>query len=594
MIPITPQEFADRHLYPYKQHGQEILPMHCPYCHGGQRRDKYTFALNIDKRTFNCKRGSCGKTGTFSQLCKDFGETAERPFELLPPPKRVYEKPKTPVVHAVKQNSTMEQYLAKRGISRETWERRGVFEHEGNIAMPYYENGELVLMKFRLPRKPKKGESKSWREKGGKPVFWGMDLCTPDLPLVVTEGEMDTLACDEAGVPNVVSVPSGNSDLTCLDVCWDWIEQFHTVIIWPDNDTAGYDMLKRMIQRLGAWRCKIVKANRKDANEVLYFDGKQAVADAIKNAQPVPIQGLVRLADIETYDPTQATRVFSGFEKIDKVFGGFLMGQVSVWTGINSSGKSTLLGQVMLEAINQGYKVCAYSGELPAQLFRYWIDLQAAGPDYVKEHYDQARQTKSWKVKPQVIQPIHDWYREHFWIFDSFGNNSQDSLFEVFEYAARRYDVRVFLVDNLMTMVNASSDREYYQKQSTFVGRVVEFAHEHDVHVHLVAHPKKVDGRRVTKMDVGGSGDITNRADNVISVHRVKDDERKDLPLTFEGCSNIVEIFKSRFTGRQDIPIPLNFDDTCKRFFALDDPLESHKSYGWIKKYQQIKVGESA
>ena len=40
-------EFARRHLEPYTVRGDELIPEHCPICHGGESGDKYTFALNL-------------------------------------------------------------------------------------------------------------------------------------------------------------------------------------------------------------------------------------------------------------------------------------------------------------------------------------------------------------------------------------------------------------------------------------------------------------------------------------------------------------------------------------------------------------------
>ena len=41
------------------------------------------------------------------------------------------------------------------------------------------------------------------------------------------------------------------------------------------------------------------------------------------------------------------------------------------------------MGQFLLAAIEQGYSVCAYSGELTKEKFQEWINLQAAGSEYI-------------------------------------------------------------------------------------------------------------------------------------------------------------------------------------------------------------------
>ena len=103
-------------------------------------------------------------------------------------------------------------------------------------------------------------------------------------------------------------------------------------------------------------------------------------------------------------------------------------------------------------------------------------------------------------------------------------NHDEGNILRLFEYAHRRYDCDVFLVDNIMTAaLKDAATLGYWQAQSVFTGRLVAFAKGRGVHVHLVAHPRKTD-KRIEADDVGGSADITNRADNVFKVERVKDE----------------------------------------------------------------------
>ena len=48
---------------------------------------------------------------------------------------------------------------------------------------------------------------------------------------------------------------------------------------------------------------------------------------------------------IKRKDKTQYTYIKSGYTKIDQLIGGFVLGQVSVWSGLNGSGKSAFLNQ---------------------------------------------------------------------------------------------------------------------------------------------------------------------------------------------------------------------------------------------------------
>ena len=395
-----------------------------------------------------------------------------------------------------------------------------------------------------------------------------MDLCVPDKPLVIVEGEIDALSLDEAGIPNVVSVPSGANDLHCVDLCWEWLEQFNKIIIWVDKDEPGQELQRNLINRLGVWRCSVVDhAGYKDANEVLFYDGPGAIRSHFRNAVEVPITGLIRVADISVFDYSKTTRIPSGIRGIDEAIGGFMTGEVSIWTGKRGGGKSTVLGQVLLEAIDRRFAVCSYSGELKQAIFRYWVDLQAAGPNNLEMKFDNIKNKEVAHPRREVVEKIRKWYIDHFFLIDSYGSVTDKNLIKTFEYAAMRYGCKVFSIDNLMTTDFTSEDRDYYRKQSEFIKQLVVFAQKFDAHIHLVAHPRKADE------DISGSSNIGNRADNIFKVRRLGDKEKSEL-----GVDTIVDIDKNRFSGIQDVSVGLHFLPECKRFHMFG---ERPKQFGW-------------
>ena len=101
---MTIHELADTYLQPYITKGNEIIPRYCPICHGGEHKDRNTFALNIDNKTYNCKRGKCGARGHFTQLCKHFGieiyDTVPKKYKKpeIKPEKKADEEPGMPAV----------------------------------------------------------------------------------------------------------------------------------------------------------------------------------------------------------------------------------------------------------------------------------------------------------------------------------------------------------------------------------------------------------------------------------------------------------------------------------------------------------------
>lgn len=578
-------DFARKYMGQYKVKGDEIKATLCPYCKGGTHGDKETFALSISKLTYNCKRGSCNKSGTFWQLCRDFGEEADRQdnYEVFSKAKKVYKKPETKINPVTSQ---AEQYLALRKISKATLDKCGVgTDDKGNITFPYYDEiNELVYIKFRPSRKLEKGDMKAWREADTKPILYLMNLCSIDKPLIITEGEIDTLSLIEAGIENTVSVPSGAEDLTWLDTCWNWLQQFNNIILFGDNDEPGREMIQKLIVRLGAYRCYTIPTELykgcKDANEILFRHGKEALKQAVDNAKPIPLAGLIDLSEVKPFDVKNVQRVKSNIAFLDKAIGGFLMGELSIWTGKRAHGKSTLLGQLMLESVEQNTPVCAYSGELRADRFQYWINLQAAGSNNTSHYYDPVRSKEIAYISDEVSEKILNWYRGKFFLYDNNitdHNAEETSILKVFEYAVKRYDCKVFLVDNLMTAkYDTINEGDYYRSQSNFVGELVSFAKRYNVHIHLVAHPRKTHGS-LDNEDISGSGDITNRADNVFSVERVQEVE----------FDVILKVLKNRSEGATE-KIGLKYNPICRRLYIPS--LGDGKRYGWEKQDDKTKI----
>lgn len=304
-------------------------------------------------------------------------------------------------------------------------------------------------------------------------------------------------------------------------------------------------------------------------------------------ANTEPSGGLLNLADVKHRDLRDIPRTLSGFPALDRALGGFREGELTVWTGRRGEGKSTALGQILVESVNQGRKVCAYSGELGAARFKDWIAAQAAGPDMLERRQDPETGADFYFVPAPVAALIDEWWDRKFYLYD-LGISSahdEDSILNEFEYAHRCLGCDVFLVDNIMT-ARLKADRDYYRAQSMFTRRLAEFCKATKTHVHLVAHPRKVErGKSVEDSDeVSGAADITNLADNVISVRRLTEPGE-------DGHDAELSVLKARECGVRG-KIGLCFDPPSRRFYA---PYSTPgKKYGWAYMRQQEFVEYTA
>lgn len=494
-------------------------------------------------------------------------------FEIKKPTQKNFVKPK---VESRELSQAAIDYMAKRKISLETLNTMQVEEKDKAYVFKYYDlENELVFVKYRPIGKIQGNQLKSWREKGGKAILWGMNRIDKTKPLVICEGELDQLAIIEAGYENVVSVPSGASDMSWIELCYDWLAEFEKIVLFGDNDPPGQKMVREIIIRLGEWRCYIANHEHKDANEVLYFQGAAEVLRVIKEAQPVPKVGIVDVADIEPNIKVDSGGIPTGIRSLDRLFEDMGFGELTIWTGKNGEGKSTLLGQVLLEALEVGESVFAYSGELTKERFQVWINTQAAGLSNLDKHTNKYGD-EIYTVKKHINDQIREWYRGKFFLFDNGirGKNIENTgLLDLCEYAAMKYGCKLFVIDNLMTADYDVQGDNLYQAQSRFVGDLVHFSKAFNVHTHLVAHPKKTDKGRLEKESISGTGDITNRADNVIAIERVPDEKKSKME-----CDAVLSVLKNRENGKLG-DIKLNFNVKERRFSEVN--ITTKKTYGW-------------
>ena len=110
--------------------------------------------------------------------------------------------------------------------------------------------------------------------------------------------------------------------------------------------------------------------------------------------------------------------------------------EVSVWTGINGHGKSLMLMQALIPLMQAGERICVFSGELPARVQLKRLTKQITGIDRLSQPF---------------LRHVADWLQDRAWVFDTVGTATIDRLLDVFRYAARRYGIKHFVIDSLMT-----------------------------------------------------------------------------------------------------------------------------------------------
>ena len=470
-------------------------------------------------------------------------------------------------------------YCEKRNISKSTIDYVGVKENNNCVVFEYKnELGEHLANKY---RKTKKSEGpKMWFEKGTNVnTLFNMDKVNVSEPLLITEGEFDCLSAIESGFKNAVSIPSGvNSTNEWITSNWTFIEQFEEIIIWFDNDEAGIKGAREVFNRLPNASVKIVRCEiANDINELLHKYGKLAILKQIEKATTPMLDGVATLDMIEDFDVHEAETLKTGIDYIDDKLIGMVFGSLNVLSGRNGSGKSTILNQIYIaEAINQGYKTFLFSGELIGGNVKYWL-LQTLANEEQFAEYTAKDGHKYKKVTIQAKEKIVQDVKDRFFLYDS-DDYRIEAIIEKMTILAKRYGVRVFIIDNLMTLESSLKDK--YEAETDTVKKLKNFAKKYNAIVHLVAHPRKSMNENISKDDVSGSANITNLADYVTVIERNFDKDKE-----YDASLNIL---KNRHTG-VNVEMKLKFNIERKRFYS---PSLNELSKRYLDNFEQLGIDE--
>ena len=591
--PEDAKRFGREQGIPFKVNGDELQFSHCPYCrHKAPSKDKHTFAINLKTGQFKCLRASCNAHGNMLTLAKDFNFSLGRDVDEYYRPQRQY---RTLPQREPEPKTFAEEYMKGRGISPEVTNRYHISTRKDRpnvIVFPFYdEGGKLTFVKYRNTE-PEAIEKygKEYSERDCKPILFGMDQCDTEKSktLILTEGQIDSLSVAEAGIMNAVSVPTGANGFTWVPYCWDFLGQFDELIAFGDHEKGRITLLDEMKSRFHG----VVKHVRpedykdcKDANDLLRKYGKDAVRAAVENAVIVPDEKIIPLETVKRKDLNALEKFGSGLTALDRVLGGFYMGQLIILTGERGEGKSTLASQFAGRALNAGQSVFFYSGELLDWYFRAWFDQQLAGPQHINGKVNKFGDME-YCVEADAGDGLARWYADRMFLYnnDIVDGSEEETLLKTTETAVKQYGCRVIFLDNLMTAIDCSDQRDIYLQQTDFVKTLAKMAKRFNVLIFLIAHPRKRTGLNFSNDDIAGSANVTNLADVVMRYAKPE----KGNDADDQQCDRILQVWKNRLTGKTHNGIPLYYDERSRR---ISDTQRFNWRMGWEEKANVIDSG---
>ncbi len=514
----------------------------CPQCSASRKHPKdLCLSVNTEKGVWNCHH--CEWSGGLNGS-SDWG---------LGRSKKTYGRPTYQPTD--QHQERLFEWFSKRGILQELVTRHQIsltqkyFQSIGKevdcIQFPYYRNDEVVNIKYRAL------DAKAFmQEAGAEKIFYGLDDLVGLDWVVIVEGECDKLACEVAGVVNVLSVPDGappaNSKPTdtkfeFIPNCERELSGLKNIVLAVDNDGPGKTLEAELARRLGPERCYRVQwpDGCKDANDVLMQLGKDRLKSCLEDVTPWPIAGIVEPKDLidevfQLHKEGWTGGLSTGWNSVDQYYT-VKPGQLTIVTGIPGHGKSEWLDAMTINlADQQGWVIGVCSPEnwpledhMAKLLEKHNGQPFGHGPTQRMDHSD-------------LVDGIK-WLQEHFVFFSPPEDNMTiEKILDLARQAVARYGINGLVIDPWTELDHSRpanlTETEYISRCLTKVRR---FARLHNVHVWFVAHPTKLRSNDngtypvPTPYDISGSSHWRNKADNCLTVYRdiAADDQRVELHI---------------------------------------------------------------
>lgn len=447
---------------------------------------------------------------------------------------KTYKRPERPAgLQKFENVGPVVAWLRQHGISETVAAEYKVYAlGDDTLVFPFFRGKDVVHIQYRNIV-----EKGFWASKDTQPALFGWQAVpTRAREVVICEGMKDAMSWREYGYA-ALSVPAGGGAKQAgwIETEYENLQRFDRIYVSMDADDTGQSAVDEIVERLGRHRCFVVRLpdHYNDVNDCLTGrrdDGtvRQVPREVIKNcvghALTQDPKTLVNIGEFNQeiiehfYPPAGRPRgIQTPFSAHTGVFE-MVYGATSIVAGYNGSGKTTLVGQIILDAMRQGVSACVASLEFRVPRYVGWLVRQALC-EPMPAHAE--------------IEDAVNKLSDSLWAFSPQGRGEQGSatverILETWEYSCARYGTRLLVLDNLSKLLFSAADELSDQRRA--ITLLTEFSVRTNTHVIVVAHSRKKASEHETvgKLDIKGSGTITDLADNVLILSRNK---KKELAL---------------------------------------------------------------
>jgi len=411
------------------------------------------------------------------------------------------------------------EWLENRGLNADMLAEMGFRsgEHNGKplLKIPFERDGAEYVYKYRSI-----GEDRRFFSlpKGIEKSLWNIDALRrdPEMPVIITEGELDAVSVMQVGFDRVVSLPDGwsvmSEDIDVVDPSAKLrpiievealLRDAPSIIIANDNDEVGTNfslLMRRLFEGCDVRRAKWPDGC-KDANDVLVHHGADVLNRCIQRAERIDPPGMRIFAPSEMPE-REGRRVLRPGPGLSKMIA-LEVGQISVSTGVPGSGKSTFA--TFLADRIRGEENCRVGFclmETPTPRLRTQLSLLVGGKHWASlPDRDRERLDRYYRIVERVDFENADECHDFGWIKT------------MVHTLAVREQCKLIVLDPWNEIDHLPAPGESLTNYANIaLTRLRQWADSYGCHIHLVAHPKKIpEGTMPGGYDIADSAAFANK-----------------------------------------------------------------------------------
>jgi twinkle protein len=470
--------------------------------------------------------------------------------------------------------------IPDRRINQETAKRYGVtveYGTDGKITKHHYpyfdkDTGTAIGTKVRIV------ENKQFYATGGfdnAGLFGQQAFKGGGKYITVTEGEADAMAVNEMfdGKWPAVSIRSGAAGAAKdIKASLEWLETFDHVVICFDNDKAGQEAAKSVLNLFTPNKAKNVTLPMKDAGDML---SARKVQDFVKewwNAKAFRPDGIV--SGLDTWDLLQEKRDVKSipypWECLNAFTYGFRPQELVTITSGSGMGKSQIMRELeyyLLKNTEDNIGILALEEDIPKTTLGI-MSMEANKLLHVPEV----------RAGVSIEEERGYWERtfglDKLQLLDHWGSTSEDDLLGRIRYMAKGLDCKWIILDHLSIVVSDQDNGDERKAIDSIMTNLRKLVQETGVGLFLVSHLRRPsgskaheDGGKISLGELRGSAAIAQLSDIVIGLER--DQQHADPTTRNTTC---VRVLKNRFVGLTGPACYLYYDKESGRMIETSCP----------------------